>query len=1506
MKNICILFVFGLVFTAEQGGGDGSLGKFNPPTDYTSDRAIGFLLEGKVKSTILNSVNFIDIDVDRSGSWESYPVALWGNYAYLPQVGFMAGVPGMKYSSEFLDWRVEQTEGLYQIWESNSAYVSWYESGERNADEVVLDTLIQNFAGIVFENYDDFKGVLGERKDSFQELDGVNQWCIVHDEVSLEDGAGYIYLTLPTSEADPRYSSAYSDGQSEKRSIGFIYPWALRPALDYRTSALGYDVYDYSDCSSDYDTWDNCSNLDYYGATVQESWFQRSGFDLDWQPSSMARVNTHSQDTLAGQLFGGTPYTSSTDQNALLAHSKYSVTWPTEIDLNTGEERKFWPGPYAENFIDTLSGCNGFKSDDDCWQPDQGRFISDNDVYMEFDDRWAHLGNRVNSDGSGYETTGYPLGLRTMATAHSYGVGFAEDVMFVTLKVRNESGDWCAFEKDADGVKHYKWECSDSRYFTNEECTEAGGEWAQLCGNAMTMPDGTRLNGTEGFNYKGTSLGFYFDADAATQDINGDTWVHSNEDDFMEYYDDKIEIENEELIISMAMIYDKNFDSNGATDLGIVAVQLLDSPFATDTIWNGPDAEGDYELYRLPGEKLKMTDWHWFSWYDRPGVQSSGASGTPTDEKELIQYKVLVGDTSNLSSSQKSWYFHTPNPGLDSDNEVNPHFDSLEGLETQFPDGLDCVLIASCGPFDIEVGEEVPFSFTIIFGEDKDDLIKNAEFAQIMYNSHYQGYTPPIKPTVYADVDHERVTLYWDRVSEESIDIVSGYADFEGYRVYKSEDGGNTWGNPEEDKIYDADGFHVGWKPVVTYDLTAEEDENHCIYSNDVCTGDEAREIETSGQDPLATWYDLGSNSGLNHTFIDSNVVDGVQYTYSVTAFDTGIEPDYTYELVNIDSIIHVDVNGDTSLVYYADTTWSTSNPDHWSTPGGFPSIETSKGTTILDPSFVKVIPGFKASNISIPEENSLSGNLFESNEHTVGTGDKFYNLVNLDDVPNSYMKFEIIADLGLNYYEDIAIINPKLFSYEINNLINQYPVDFTTKIIDNWVADSMNAVENGVDEVFVSDSIEIYMGYPGVDSSNNIIYLPNYHISNYEIPYLDRYGELDEFDSWSEIEDGVRVMFVNTPDETPDPGYPVIHSLEWSANVDSSLINAVDILFVFNESGGSFSEYNNGLFNSDYKVVFGDANTRYIPFDINNDIGCEGYPSRLSSLPFKVVNLKTGLDIGVIHQDKGITNEGGTTNIVTGYDDCVWTRNEEIILQKDIMLNTQIDTTGVISENQEEFKTFLLYVNFKLEDVFSHIDFEDFCDYCEYQENEYIEFEGMLYRATNFILPYLSSEWGVAPTDFFDSNLDGINDNPWEIQYPWNEGDYVIIRTQKFFEDGDSWVSDFSRIGQADAVTDEEMDKIKVVPNPYFVHSKYNETQFSRKLMFANLPQHCTITIFTVTGEKVKEVLHDDNSGNEFWNLRTDNNQEVAPGLYLYTVEARDDLNVKYKKHMGKFSIVK
>ena len=86
-------------------------------------------------------------------------------------------------------------------------------------------------------------------------------------------------------------------------------------------------------------------------------------------------------------------------------------------------------------------------------------------------------------------------------------------------------------------------------------------------------------------------------------------------------------------VSNSAQGYSMNTGNSVGPDFGVVAVQLLDSPYSTGYV--DLDQDGFYDIY--PGEKLKMTDWHWFDWYNRPGVLAAGASDAPAQNKELIQ-----------------------------------------------------------------------------------------------------------------------------------------------------------------------------------------------------------------------------------------------------------------------------------------------------------------------------------------------------------------------------------------------------------------------------------------------------------------------------------------------------------------------------------------------------------------------------------------------------------------------------------------------------------------------------------------------------------------------------------------------------------------------------------------------------------------------------------------------------------------------------------------------------
>lgn len=706
-----------------------------PSTEPMLDRAKGYLLASRAKSAITNYGNVID--------WHYHPAGLWDDYTYLPSLSFLAGVPGQVYSSNF-EWNLIETieeDGvvLRQIWESADAYNAWFEDGDTSFVGVVFD--VENDRGIWLPDS-------VSKKPDIESITDFHQWGQDHTNQT-------IFISVE-GELNPNSSSA---------RVGLIRPWALRPKFLERIDLEEYDVYDYG---ADGQAWNADDDYAYYGANTVQSWFTRynPSTNTDWNASSGALGNTHGTEMTAGDIFGDTPFSDPGDSYPLLAHSSYPETWPKDEN-----EDPFWPGWWKDSYNPDLQGCSGYYLDPDCWEEVPGEFVSDMDVYMEFDDRWAHRGNQVLEDSanSHYEATGYPMGLKVMAQGHSFDYYLFEDFLYVKLKVRNESGDWCAFERD--------------QYGNEIPVTDENG--VQICGEAMIMPDGTKLNQGRGFDYKETFLGFYMDADVLIGDINGyNSALHTNADDFMQYHWEPIfGAEN----VSMAEIFDYDGVSGPATELGIVATQLLATPLASDEV--DLDMDGFTDIF--PGEPLKMTDWHWFDWYNRPGVVNRESNNNccagdlgrhQALNKEEIMYKLMAGDTTNLSPDEAEWFFHSADPDLDHDHPgFNPHFDSIEGIyETEIfqqgEEGLDCVFIMSSGPFDLKVGEEVPFSFAVIFGNNQEDLIQNARhmlgFSIYHFTNNEVSITSPVSGEYYDDevrfLGNLIALLKWNRKLQQS------------------------------------------------------------------------------------------------------------------------------------------------------------------------------------------------------------------------------------------------------------------------------------------------------------------------------------------------------------------------------------------------------------------------------------------------------------------------------------------------------------------------------------------------------------------------------------------------------------------------------------------------------------------------------------------------------------------------------------------------------------------
>ncbi len=117
-----------------------------------------------------------------------------------------------------------------------------------------------------------------------------------------------------------------------------------------------------------------------------------------------------------------------------------------------------------------------------------------------------------------------------------------------------------------------------------------------------------------------------------------------------------------------------------------------------------------------------------------------------------------------------------------------------------------------------------------------------------------------------------------------------------------------------------------------------------------------------------------------------------------------------------------------------------------------------------------------------------------------------------------------------------------------------------------------------------------------------------------------------------------------------------------------------------------------------------------------------------------------------------------------------------------------------------------------------------------------------------------------------------------------------------------------------------EDLDRIRVVPNPYFVTNRAENVEGSDKIFFMRLPPQCTIRIYTLAGELVRQIKHDstdafspderlaqgDKGGTAEFDLLNRYNQALASGVYIFHVEARDENDEVIGNKVGRFAIIR
>ena len=450
-----------------------------------------------------------------------------------------------------------------------------------------------------------------------------------------------------------------------------------------------------------------------------------------------------------------------------------------------------------------------------------------------------------------------------------------------------------------------------------------------------------------------------------------------------------------------------------------------------------------------------------------PNIDKTDVS--ESDQMGLTSVQVPVGGW-NTSSDGALWqYYLTPG------NMWQPPPGGEEGGTLQISSGF----------FPLKAGQTERIAMAIMMGNDQEDALRNKLVAQLTYESDYQFAKAPDPPNVTAVVGDGQVTLYWDRSAENTADKYMGNItngadlnDFEGYKVYRATD----FEFNDAYTITDGDGNATFLEAYVQNGVKAQWD---------LIDG-------KSGWHPVdlnGIKFNLGDESGLVHSYVDNNVVNGQRYYYAVVSYDYG--GDLTNNIIPSDSPMKLRVNSLTGVVTlgpnvvevipsppsagYVEASYSGDMVDHVS---GSSSGEVF--LEIIDPMIVKDAHTYQITfeDTSFLNQQGLAG------YDTVTT--KSYTLVDITNpntvdtlVDNSYVLPESDADvidgfrLTFNNVESLAFNRALSFwntdsvwtfdvarYYTFNVVGSMLPYDyrviFTEEVSDSSIDICMRTLPNG------------------------------------------------------------------------------------------------------------------------------------------------------------------------------------------------------------------------------------------------------------------------------------------------------------------------------------------------------------------------------------------------------------------------------------------------------------
>jgi hypothetical protein len=155
-------------------------------------------------------------------------------------------------------------------------------------------------------------------------------------------------------------------------------------------------------------------------------------------------------------------------------------------------------------------------------------------------------------------------------------------------------------------------------------------------------------------------------------------------------------------------------------------------------------------------------------------------------------------------------------------------------------------------------------------------------------------------------------------------------------------------------------------------------------------------------------------------------------------------------------------------------------------------------------------------------------------------------------------------------------------------------------------------------------------------------------------------------------------------------------------------------------------------------------------------------------------------------------------------------------------------------------------------------------------------------------------SRFSYVVTAFDDGNNgDGIHTPTWDDRY----GGIGVLESSR----GEDVVQIVIPAEAAQAEGD--IDNVYVVPNPYIGSSRLEQHGWSGgdgRIEFRGLPPECEIEVWTLAGDLVRELKHESGLSWESWDVKNDEGDEVAGGIYIYRVSSGGN------ERIAKFMVVK